>query len=220
MGGPRVKIIDQINAEPETLHANPWNPNAQTERVQEATRESIATFGFIDPVTVRPHPEIDNEYQIIDGEHRWRAATDLGLKQIAVLVVDADDTEAKKLTIILNETRGQADKVDVAGILAGLQDELGDALGLGLPYTEEELDGLLKLADFDFDQFTGSGGGSEPDPDDTWSTLHVRVPTAVLEVWEAARDKAEESFTGEPHAQEPVRNGIALETILADFLAG
>ncbi len=217
-----MQILNKLDVSPGSLHANPWNPNKQSERVQAATIESIATFGFIDPVTVRPHPEVKNAYQIIDGEHRWRAAQELGLEEIAVFVIDADDTEAKKLTIILNETRGEADKVDIAGILAGLHEELGDQLGVGLPYNEEELNGLLKLADFDFDHFTGApdgGGGSAPDPDDTWSTIHVRVPTAVVELFESARERVEQDFD-EPHAQEPVRNGIALEAILADFLAG
>ncbi len=58
------------------LHPNPWNPNRQDARTFEAERESIRNYGFIDPVTVREHPTINGEFEIIDGEHRWRAATE------------------------------------------------------------------------------------------------------------------------------------------------
>jgi len=210
------KILAKLDVKIDQLHPNPWNPNAQTERVQEATKESINAFGFIDPVTVRPHPEIKDAYEIIDGEHRWRAAKDFGLDEVAINVVDVNENGAKQLTIILNETRGESDKVDLAVLLAKLAEDLGDDLIIGLPYTDDELDGLLKLADFNFEQFAPRDD-PDPDPFDEWSTIHVRVPAAVVSVWERARDQVEESNT--PHKLEPIRNGLALELILADWLA-
>jgi ParB family chromosome partitioning protein len=54
------------------IHAAEWNPNRQSEVVAKAQAESIELFGFIDPILVRPHPDHPDEYQLVDGEHRWR----------------------------------------------------------------------------------------------------------------------------------------------------
>lgn len=210
-----ANLKELIEASTDIVHPNPWNYNKQSDRVQEATRESIAQFGFIDPVTVRPHPDLKGQYQIVDGEHRWRAAVDLGVEKIALAVINVTDVEAKKLTIILNETRGSGDKVDLASLIAEISDELGDDLVTGLPYSDEELEGLLKLTEFDMGGFAAA---PDPvvDPLDQWETIHIRVPAAVVELWERARENVED---GEPHSDLPVRNGLALESILADFLA-
>lgn len=140
------------------VYPNPWNPNLQNEKVQQAERESIEHFGFIDPITVRPHPTKTDEFEIIDGEHRWSTVRDLGHELIPAIVLPLDDVAAKKLTVILNETRGDADVVLLGKLLADLQAETGDIdeLLLGLPYSAVELDHLTALADVDWDQYTGA----------------------------------------------------------------
>ena len=62
--------------------------------------ESITDFGFIDPITCT------SDYTIIDGEHRWRAARDLGFTDVPVSVLDGlSEPEYRKLTIVLNGTK-------------------------------------------------------------------------------------------------------------------
>lgn len=209
----------------ETLHENTWNPNQQSERAFEAEKESIDTFGFIDPITVRAHPDIKGEWQIVDGAHRYRALTQLGhTDPVPIAIIDVTEAQAKRLTIILNETRGAADRVDLAALLADLSAEVGvDELRRGLPFDEDELDGLLKLADFDFDNFKLSdppSAGGEDDPADEWATIPMRVPASVVELWEQARERIEGEVDTPPHDVVEVRNGMALEAMLADFLAG
>lgn len=50
------------------------------------------------PLKVRPFHYSDNQnyegYQIIEGEHRWRAAQKAGIDEVPVFVVDLDDEEA------------------------------------------------------------------------------------------------------------------------------
>lgn len=201
------------------VHPNTWNPNVQDERTFEATKESLDHFGYIAPVIVRPHPTREGEFEIVDGEHRWRALTEQGHDGTIDVVVGAfTDQQAKRLTVILNETRGSADKVELAKLFDSLDMDAADLI-IGLPYTDEELDGLLKLADFDFDHFAGgSGQGEAPDPDDQWASIHVRVPMAVMPLWEDARQRAEKIAEGEPHGNVAVRNGLALEVIIADWM--
>lgn len=134
------------------IHPNPWNPNRQTERVEEAIAESIDYYGMLDPLTVRPHPEMEGEYQIIDGEHRMRTCAKLGFSKIPVNVVSGlDETDAQKLTIIANETRGEADKMALADLLHELSGSMQkEELMIGLPYSSNELDSIIGMGEIDW----------------------------------------------------------------------
>ena len=145
---------------------NDWNPNKQNERAFEAEIESITDNGFVQPITVRKHPTQKSKYQIIDGYHRWLALTkifeDKSLqtpplktivtsKQVPCVVIEVTDAQAKKLTIILNETRGRAELGELGILLESIQVDFGDDLIRGLPYSQGQLDDLLSLAEFDWD---------------------------------------------------------------------
>lgn len=145
---------------------NDWNPNKQNERAFAAEIESITDNGFVQPVTVRKHPTQKGKYQIIDGYHRWLALQKIfddkslqtaPLKSIVItqevpsVVIDVTDAQAKKLTIILNETRGRAELGELGILLESIQVDFGDDLIRGLPYSQGQLDDLLSLAEFDWD---------------------------------------------------------------------
>ena len=126
------------------IYPNSWNPNMTSKRVDEAIRESIGTYGMVDPITCRRHPELDGALQIIDGEHRLEACKEMGFKTVPVVVLDINDANAKKLTIIANETRGRAEKTSLSQLVAEIAEELdADQLMLGLPYYEDELENMI-----------------------------------------------------------------------------
>lgn len=128
----------------EQIYPNPWNPNMTSKRVDEAIRESIGIYGMVDPITCRRHPEIGGALQVIDGEHRLEACKEMGLSTVPVVVLDVNDANAKKLTIIANETRGRAEKQSLAQLVAEIAEELDvDTFRLGLPYYADELDNML-----------------------------------------------------------------------------
>ena len=162
----RVQIS---NVDIESVYPNPWNPNRQSTRTEEATVESIGKFGMIDPITVRPHPDHEGKYQVIDGEHRQRACTTLGYKKIPVNILsNITDEQAKKLTIIANETRGYADNISLSELLGDLSKSMSvDDLLIGLPYYQKELDDLINLGSVEWDQFgiesDNNSDGAEPD---------------------------------------------------------
>jgi ParB/RepB/Spo0J family partition protein len=166
------------------LHPNPWNPNRMDEATFQAELASIREFGFVDPVTVRPHPTRRGHFEIIDGEHRWRAAKALALTVVDVVVLDATDAQAKRLTVILNETRGSANPADLGKLLADLQRSMSvDELVRGMPYTRTEVEDLIGLSSFDWDAYKANPLKPEvtQPQEDAWVELNVTLPEAVYE---------------------------------------
>jgi len=70
----------------------------------------------VDPLTVRLMS--DGVYELVDGEHRWRIAQELGWANIDVFVLDlANDLEAKARCISASKLRGHTDWFKLAGVL-------------------------------------------------------------------------------------------------------
>lgn len=77
---------------------------------------SIREHGIIQPLTVRKLPS--GYYQIIAGERRWRAARLAGLREVPVIVIEADDQKAAELAMIENLQREDLNPMEEA---AGFQ---------------------------------------------------------------------------------------------------
>ncbi|HEY9705058.1 MAG TPA: ParB/RepB/Spo0J family partition protein [Allocoleopsis sp.] len=120
---------------------NTWNPNVMDARTYQALKESFTEFGDIDPILVR---DLGDKYQIIDGEHRYKIAREIGLDKIQSIVIDVSDNQAKRLTQIMNRTKGKDDPEKLMNLLDSLLQEMSeDELVKGLPYTPDSLADLI-----------------------------------------------------------------------------
>src|SRR4030042_4172222 len=63
---------------------------------------SIKEKGILEPLTVR---RVDQGYEIIVGERRWRAAQKAGLQEVPILVKEAQEREVIEISLIENLTR-------------------------------------------------------------------------------------------------------------------
>lgn len=137
--GYRMEIVKTSRLKP-----NPWNPNKESEETFAKVKLSLQTNGVVEPPQVRTLP--DGSLEIVNGEHRWRAATDLGMEELPVINLGAiSDEQAKRLTIITNELRGAPEPVLLAALIKDLNATapLKD-LATVLPMSEMELDSLIK----------------------------------------------------------------------------
>jgi ParB family chromosome partitioning protein len=81
---------------------------------EEALREladSIRERGIVQPLVVRP---VEDGYELIAGERRWRAAQLLGLTDVPVVVREADDRTALELALIENLQRENLNPIEEA----------------------------------------------------------------------------------------------------------
>jgi len=74
--------------------------------------QSIEREGIIQPIIVRR--TAPDEYQIIAGERRWRAASIVGLATVPVIVRDADDRKVLELAIVENIQREDLNPIELA----------------------------------------------------------------------------------------------------------
>lgn len=65
--------------------------------------ESIARFGVLTPIAVRPAPDGSGDYLLVKGEGRTLACRMLGLDRIPAVVVSADFTDTDKVQQFLVE---------------------------------------------------------------------------------------------------------------------
>lgn len=190
------------------IRPNFWNPNVQDEATFRRELASIRRFGFVDPIIVRKDGSM---FEIIDGEHRWKAAMELGFTEIPVFDIGPiSDHEAQQLTVVLNELRGKPEEKKLGELLRNLVaassvDELVEVL----PYSKDEFARLAKMPEFDWqaarDKLKQQG-------EQRWVERIFRLPVDANKVLNEAMARAKE---GDPD----MSDAQALEAIAADFLA-
>ena len=136
--------IKQID--PNTLgHLPTTNPNVMDPWKFEQLVNGIREHGFLQPVLVVFE---DDEPVIVDGEHRTRAAKEVGLKKIPCAVA-RDRKHAEILRIALNRLRGELDLGEVGRQLDVLSEMGFDTGELELTgFSEAEIDALTQAVEF------------------------------------------------------------------------
>src|SRR5215212_6632006 len=83
-----VKFHADIKRIPaEDINPNQWNPNFVSDPIYKAIVSDIKDHGFIGSVTVQKYnKQMQKTNVIINGEHRYRALCDLGVKEIPVTI--------------------------------------------------------------------------------------------------------------------------------------
>ena len=116
--GERIQQIDLSRIGP-----TPLQPRTEFrgERLQELV-DSIRERGIIQPLIVRKRGD---EFELIAGERRWRAAREVGLTSAPVIIREASDQEVLELALIENLQREDLNPIEEAHAFARLAREFG-----------------------------------------------------------------------------------------------
>lgn len=141
-----IEYIDINNIKPNSKQPR---KTFDEEKLQELA-SSIEAHGLIQPVVLR---KVDNGYEIVAGERRWRAARIIGIKEIPCIIKELTDEENMLLAIIENmqredlnpieEAEGISQMIDTYGLT---QEEVSRSVGKSRPYITNSLR-LLKLSE-------------------------------------------------------------------------
>jgi ParB family chromosome partitioning protein len=110
----------------EFLKPNPRNPRrAYPEAELEELAQSLRERGMVQPIVVRKAKGAAEEYEIIAGERRWRAAQRAGLHEVPIVVLEVTDAQALELAIIENVQRADLNPLEEAAGYQALATEFG-----------------------------------------------------------------------------------------------
>lgn len=115
----------------------------------QALASSIRAQGVVQPIVVRPLPG-DDQYEIIAGERRWRAAQLAGLSEIPAIVRDIPDEMAVAIALIENIQREDLNPLEEASALKRLTEEFGmthQAIADAVGRSRVGVSNLLRLLD-------------------------------------------------------------------------
>ncbi|CAN7549511.1 ParB/RepB/Spo0J family partition protein [Neorhizobium sp. LjRoot104] len=134
----------------EHVSRNPKNPRRSFDEAElQDLASSIRQHGIVQPVVVRPRGT--DQFEIIAGERRWRAAQLAGLVEIPVIVRDVDDRTALEIAIVENVQRSDLNPLEEAlgydQLIAEhgyTQNDLGEIIGKSRSHVANSLR-LLKL---------------------------------------------------------------------------
>ena len=145
----------------ERLSPNPYQPrrrfaDAEMDNLVASVREK----GVLQPLLVRPVGGPDDAaaaeraYQIVAGERRWRAAQQVGLHEVPVVVRALSDLEALQVALIENVQRQDLTAIEEAEGYDRLVREFGytqDTLGRAVGKSRSHIANTLRLLDLPAD---------------------------------------------------------------------
>lgn len=120
----------------ERLQPNRAQPRKQfTVESLEELAQSIRQHGLLEPLVVRRHGRQD-QFEIVAGERRWRAAQKAGLREVPVHVLQVEEAQAFELAIVENVQREDLNPIEFAEAL--------ERLTTDFDHSTESLAALLK----------------------------------------------------------------------------
>lgn len=131
---------------------NPHQPRLKfEENALKSLMESIKQHGLVQPIVVR---KVDNKYELVAGERRWRACKMLKLSEIEAIVKDYSTEETSEIALVENLQRQDLDPIEEAHAYQRLKDifkltqeEIAEKIGRSRSHIANILR-LLKLPDF------------------------------------------------------------------------
>jgi ParB family chromosome partitioning protein len=142
--------LEQTTVPVERIQQNPYQPRKAFDKDELANLSaSVRTHGILQPLVVR---QVGDQYQLVAGERRLRAAQEAGLKAVPVRVVDFNDQQVLEAALVENIQRADLNPIEKAqGFKDYLErfgmghEQLAQRLGLARP-TITNLVNLLELA--------------------------------------------------------------------------
>ena len=152
-----AKLKDFIMIEIGKLVKADWNYKEDDDDIKEALKANIKRNGQVENIVVR---EIKTGfYEIVNGNHRYDALLDLGIKKVVCYNAGKMTTPAAmRLAVELNETRFPSDKVELSKVFKEMIEEFSlEDLSATFPFSEDEIKASIDLLDYDFDNVGDAG---------------------------------------------------------------
>lgn len=143
--GERVQLVSLTSIVP-----SPLQPRREFAReALDELIDSIRQRGIIQPLIVR---RVNDAFELIAGERRWRASKEVGLTEAPVIVREASDLEVLELSLIENLQRADLNPIEEAEAYARLAGEFGmrqDDIAQKVGRSRASVANAMRLLDLD-----------------------------------------------------------------------
>ncbi len=130
----------------DSIFPSPLQPREDfDEGAMEELVSSVRQHGLVQPVLVRPRGQ---NYELVAGERRWRAAQLAGVEKIPALIKALEDGQALQISLIENLQREDLNPLDVARALKELIEKFSlsqEAVAERIGKSRTEVSNLLRL---------------------------------------------------------------------------
>ena len=120
---PRVSEERSMEVDIDLLSPNPYQPRMEHNEAKMAELgQSIKANGILQPILVRRYAD---GFQIIAGERRWKAAQQLGLLKVPIVIRDVPEDKLLELSLVENIQREELNPIEEAKAYQELIKRLG-----------------------------------------------------------------------------------------------
>lgn len=233
-------VMDTMPSQPETVTDNefkklpvtilrpgPYQPRkTMTESGLEELANSISKQGVIQPIVVRQNEQ--QQYEIIAGERRWRAAQKANLDYVPVIVRDISNEAAMAMALIENIQRQDLNAIEEAAALQRLltefnmtHQEVAEAVGksrtnvtnlLRLLKLNDDVRGLVEKGHLDMGHARALLA-LEPDQQSEIANIIVARVLSVRETEDLIRKVSNTGADAEKTSQVPASKKVVLNTL-------
>jgi hypothetical protein len=231
-----MKLLGNEDLPLDSLSPMPGNPNAMDEDERQRLRDSLMSFGVLEPLIIRVLP--GGVRSIVGGYHRWDELCKLHAQgnyepdTVPCRLVECSDRDAIKANLALNSIHGDfvapllsaslealldgVDEVDVAGILVGSGFDM-DALAEIIAEAERD---ISRDADSDVGKGAGTGGNGDVGPGEPPVVRPTQLWTEkTFSLSDDMKIIVDEALAKARKLADTDSDGAALCYALSDFLA-
>src|SRR5216684_7524004 len=110
----------------EAIRPSPFQPRRHFPEAElDGLAQSIREKGIVQPLLVRPIADAAEDFELVAGERRWRAAQRVGLHEVPVVVRSLGDSDALEIALVENLQREDLSPLDEAEAYSRLMREFG-----------------------------------------------------------------------------------------------
>ena len=194
------------NIDIKDLHKAEWN--YKTDGTEEQIEKLINSINQDKSVGVLAVREVEDGFEVIDGNHRFEAVSRMDWKEVPCENFGSI-TKATAITIARRRNHKWFED-DILAYAEIFNESVLAEYDIGelekfMPDTKEEMESLSKMLDFDWDEF------QETELDEEWKTLSIKLPDSVWQLWNEWKAKAKNITNSESDV-------MALEYAIAEAL--
>ena len=137
------------------LVPHPENSNFMNAETLKKLRRHIERTGIYEPITIRPHPQEQDKFEVINGHNRLRVLRVLDYRKVSCIVWDIDDDQTRLYLASLGRLSGG----DIPERRAVLMENLVESFGVNeltdlLPDDKKQIEELERIAHLELDEPT------------------------------------------------------------------